>query len=223
MKKIVRGNDFMLKVPVRKMVDGGQVRFPLPACTDIVVNLVNAYRRTALPYGISAEDDSVIEARVESAALALGSYALEGKGRMFGAAWRSNEYEQIVLVDNNAAADTELSAADEGEDSVEMDTAIVVLPPTEELEQLVSGANAAMERAEQLGATLTATDAAAKAAENARETAEAARAATEKERAAAEDEREAAASAAVERCRAAAERAEGLDVRVDGAELGSVS
>ena len=45
MKKIVRGNDFTLRVPVRKIVNGEKERFPLPACEEIEVNLVNAFRR----------------------------------------------------------------------------------------------------------------------------------------------------------------------------------
>ena len=39
MKKIVKGNDFTLKIPVMKMVDGTAKAFPLPACTDIVVQV----------------------------------------------------------------------------------------------------------------------------------------------------------------------------------------
>lgn len=36
MKKIVKGNDFTLRIPVMKMVEGQPQAFPLPACTDIV-------------------------------------------------------------------------------------------------------------------------------------------------------------------------------------------
>lgn len=45
MKRIVRGNDFTLRVPVMKIVNGEKVAFPLPGCTDIKVNIVNQYRR----------------------------------------------------------------------------------------------------------------------------------------------------------------------------------
>ena len=79
----------MMKIPVRKMVGKEQVKFALPACTDIVVNLVGAYRRHSLEYGISVSDDSVIEARVEGDALGVGNYALEVKGRLYGNDWRS--------------------------------------------------------------------------------------------------------------------------------------
>ncbi len=129
MKKIVRGNDFMLRVPVRKIVNGEKERFPLPACEEIEVNLVNAFRRRKMEYTIGVEDDSLLEVRVQSSEMALGAYALEVKDKLFGCSWRSNEYEQLQLVDNNASGDTEFDETDEGEDSVEMDTAIVVLAP----------------------------------------------------------------------------------------------
>lgn len=129
MKKIVRGNDFMLRVPVRRIVNGEKERFPLPACEEIEVNLVNAFRRRKMEYTIGVEDDSLLEVSVHSSGMALGAYALEVKGKLFGCSWRSNEYEQLQLVDNNASGDTEFGETDEGEDSVEMDTAIVVLAP----------------------------------------------------------------------------------------------
>lgn len=129
MKKIVRGNDFTLRVPVRRIVNGEKKRFPLPACEEIEVNLVNAFRRRKMEYTIGVEDDSLLEVSVHSSEMALGSYALEVKGKLFGSSWRSNEYEQIMFVDNNASGDTEFGETDEGEDSVEMDTALVVLAP----------------------------------------------------------------------------------------------
>lgn len=129
MKKIVRGNDFTMRVPVRRIVNGEKERFPLPACEEIEVNLVNAFRRRKMEYTIDVEDDSLLEVSAHSSEMALGAYALEVKGKLFGCSWRSNEYEQIMLVDNNASGDTEFGETDEGEDSVEMDTAVVVLAP----------------------------------------------------------------------------------------------
>lgn len=146
MKKIVRGNDFTLRVPVRKIVGGEAEKFPLPACEEVEVNLVNAFRRRRMAHTIGVEDDSLLEVRVQSSELALGAYALEVKGKLFGCSWRSNEYEQIMLVDNNAQGDTEFEPH-EGEDSVEMDTAVVVLPPTVELGNLITGAHEAIEKA----------------------------------------------------------------------------
>lgn len=147
MKKIVRGNDFTMRVPVRKIVGGEVEKFPLPACEEIEVNLVNAFRRRRMAHTIGVEDDSLLEVRVQSSEMALGAYALEVKGKLFGCSWRSNEYEQIMLVDNNAQGDT-VFEPQEGEDSVEMDTAVVVLPPTVELGDLVTGAHEAIEKAD---------------------------------------------------------------------------
>lgn len=139
MKRIVRGNDFKLRVPVMKIVDGTKVAFPLPGCTDIKVNVVNQYRRIALNYTIDVSEDNVLLARVEGDKVAVGTYALEVKGKLFGNDWRSNEYEQFQLVDNNAAGDTAFEPH-EGEDSVEMDTALVVLAPAVELGNLIKDA-----------------------------------------------------------------------------------
>lgn len=139
MKKIVRGNDFTLRVPVMKIVDGAKVAFPLPGCTDIKVNIVNQYRRIALSYTIDVSADNVLLARVEGDKVAVGTYALEVKGKMFGNDWRSNEYEQFQIVDNNASGDT-VFEPQEGEDSVEMDTALVVLAPAVELGNLIKDA-----------------------------------------------------------------------------------
>lgn len=146
MKKIVRGNDFTMRVPVRKIVGGEVEKFPLPACEEVEVNLVNAFRRRRMAHTIGVEDDSLLEVRVHSSEMALGAYALEVKGKLFGCSWRSNEYEQIMLVDNNAQGDT-FFEPHEGEDSVEMDTAVVVLPPTVELGNLITGAHEAIEKA----------------------------------------------------------------------------
>lgn len=145
MKKIVRGNDFTLRIPVRKIVNGEQVAFPLPACTDIVVNIVNQYRRVVLSYTIDTAEDNIINARVEGDAVSVGTYALEVRGKIFGNDWRSKEYEQFAIVDNNASGDTAFNGElIEGEDSVEMNTALVILPPSVELSDLISDTNEAL-------------------------------------------------------------------------------
>lgn len=125
-KKITRGNDFVLRIPVTKSVSGETFAFPLRACTSITVNLANAYKRYALPYTIEDGTDNVLLARVEGDTLPCGTYALEVKGLLFGNDWRSNEYDQIQIVENNASADTEFVES-EGEDSVEMNTAVLVM------------------------------------------------------------------------------------------------
>lgn len=214
MKKIVRGNDFTLRVPVRKIVGGEKERFPLPACEDIEVNLVNAFRRRRMAHTIGVEDDSLLEVRVQSSQMALGAYALEVKGKLFGCSWRSNEYEQIMLVDNNAQGDT-VFEPQEGEDSVGMDTAVVVLPPTVELGNLITGANEAIEKANVATerANASADKAAAAIAKNDKATADA----VAKANTAADNAVKAKADAdtATQRANTAAERCEGISVEFD--------
>lgn len=193
MKKIVRGNDFTLRIPVRKIVNGEQVAFPLPACTDIVVNIVNQYRRVALSYTIDTAEDNIINARVEGDAVSVGTYALEVRGKIFGNDWRSKEYEQFCIVDNNASGDTAFDGElIEGEDSVEMNTALVILPPTAELAQLITDANTALETAKQTDATLKANESERTEAEQQRASAEAARVSAESRRSESEEVRHAA-------------------------------
>lgn len=183
MKKIVRGNDFTLRIPVCKMVNGEQVAFPLPACTDIQVNIVNQYRRVSLAYSIDTAEDNIILARVEGDAVSVGTYALEVRGKIFGNDWRSKEYEQFAIVDNNASGDTEFNGElIEGEDSVEMNTALVILPPTAELTQLINDTNTALETAKQTDATLKINESERVSAEQQRVSAEASRASEENKR-----------------------------------------
>ena len=193
MKKIVRGNDFTLRIPVRKIVNGEQVAFPLPACTDIVVNIVNQYRRVALSYTIDTAEDNIINARVEGDAVSVGTYALEVRGKIFGNDWRSKEYEQFAIVDNNASGDTAFEGElIEGEDSVEMNTALVILPPTAELTQLITDANTALETAKQTDATLKANESERISAEQQRASAEVSRVSAESRRSESEGVRHAA-------------------------------
>ena len=193
MKKIVRGNDFTLRIPVKKIVNGEQVAFPLPACTDIVVNIVNQYRRVALSYAIDAAEDNILNARVEGDTVSVGTYALEIRGKIFGNDWRSKEYEQFSIVDNNASGDTAFNGElIEGEDSVEMNTALVILPPTAELTQLINDANTAIETAKQTDATLKANESERVSAEKQRVATEAARISEERKRSENEKARQAA-------------------------------
>ena len=171
MKNIVRGNDFTLRIPVRKMVNGESFAFPLPGCEEVAVNVVNSYRRVSLSYTIDVKEDNVLNARVEGDKLACGVYALEVKGKLFGNDWRSNEYEQFGIVDNNAAGDT-VFEPQEGEDSVEMDTAMVVLAPDVELTSLINGANEAIKKAEQTEADIAKSETARTEAEEQRKESE---------------------------------------------------
>lgn len=118
--------------------------FPLPACTDVQVMVCNQFKRISLSYDVDVENDNVILARVEGDQIPLGTYAIEVKGKIFGNDWRSNEYPQFSIVSNNADADTEFGTTDEGDNSVEMDTAMVILPPSVELSDLISDTNEAL-------------------------------------------------------------------------------
>lgn len=144
MKKIVKGNDFTLRIPVMKMVEEQAKAFPLPACTDVVVQVCNQFKRIPLAFEIDVKEDNVLLARVEGDKMSLGTYAIEVKGKIFGNDWRSNEYPQFAIVSNNADADTEFGETDEGDNSVEMDTAMVILPPSVELSDLISDTNEAL-------------------------------------------------------------------------------
>ena len=95
-----------MRIPVVRIYNGERIPMPLPACTDIVVNICSPYRRISLAYTIDVTEDNVILAKVEGDQLYVGKYALEVKGKIGGVDWRSNEYEQIAIVDNNASADT---------------------------------------------------------------------------------------------------------------------
>ena len=189
MKKIVKGNDFTLRIPVMKMVEGQAQAFPLPACTDVVVQVCNQFRRIPLAFTIDVKEDNVIIARVEGDKMSLGTYAIEVKGKIFGNDWRSNEYPQFSIVAKNADADTEFRTTDEGDNSVEMDTAMVILPPTVELSDLINKANDALKTNKETNDTLNANESARKEAEAQRVTAESERTNAEQSRASAEETR----------------------------------
>ena len=189
MKKIVKGNDFTLRIPVMKMVDGQAQAFPLPACTDVVVQVCNQFKRIPLAFEIDVQEDNVILARVEGDKMSLGTYAIEVKGKIFGNDWRSNEYPQFDIVANNADADTEFGETDEGDNSVEMDTAMVILPPTVELSDLINKANDALKTNKETNDTLNTNEEARKEAETLRDTAEQGRVSAEEARVSAEGDR----------------------------------
>lgn len=189
MKKIVKGNDFTLKIPVMKMVEGQAKAFPLPACTDVVVQVCNQFKRIPLAFEIDVKEDNVLLARVEGDKMSLGTYAIEVKGKIFGNDWRSNEYPQFSIVSNNADADTEFGETDEGDNSVEMDTAMVILPPTVELSDLIDKANETLKTSKETNDTLNANEKARKEAETLRKTAEQGRVSAEEARVSAEGDR----------------------------------
>lgn len=189
MKKIVKGNDFTLKIPVMKMVEGQAQAFPLPACTDVVVQVCNQFKRIPLAFEIDVKEDNVLLARVEGDNMSLGTYAIEVNGKIFGNDWRSNEYPQFAIVSNNADADTEFGETDEGDNSVEMDTAMVILPPSVDLSDLINKANDALKTNKDTNDTLNANERARKEAEAQRVTAESERVSAEQTRVSAEEAR----------------------------------
>ena len=181
MKHITKGNDFTMRIPVVRIYNGERIPMPLPACTDIIVNICSPYRRISLAYSIDVAEDNVILAKVEGDQLYVGRYALEVKGKIGGVDWRSNEYEQIAIVDNNASADTSFDVTEEGEDSLLMDTAVAILAPDTGLYDKVLTAEEARE-----------------VAETKRQSAESERIAKEQERKTNEDERKASEASRVE-------------------------
>lgn len=213
MKKIVRGNDFTLRIPVKKIVNGEQVSFPLTDCTDIAVHIVSKYKRTALPYTIDKESNDVLLADVDGTTLSLGTYALEVTGKLEDANWRSYEYEQFAIVDNNASSDTvfggdtaEGDANIEGDNGGEtskgcmdvkiegfaVDTALVVLPPVSSratIIELIANADAAIAAVRETEATVKASEDVRVENESLRQRAEEQRAESEATRQTAEEQR----------------------------------
>lgn len=213
MKKIVRGNDFTLRIPVKKIVNGEQVSFPLTDCTDIAVHVVSQYKRTALPYTIDKESNDVLLADVDGTTLSLGTYALEVTGVLEGANWRSYEYEQFAIVDNNASSDTIFEdGTTEGDTNIEdgnggnadkgcmdvkiegfaVDTALVVLPPVSSratIIELIANADAAIAAVRETEATVKASEDVRVESETLRQRAEEQRAESEATRQTAEEQR----------------------------------
>lgn len=189
MKKIVKGNDFTLRIPVKKMVEGQPQAFPLPACTDVVVQVCNQFRRIPLAFTIDVKEDNVLLARVEGDRIGIGTYAIEVKGKIFGNDWRSNEYPQFAIVSKNSDADTEFGETDEGDNSVEMDTAMVILPPSVELSDLIDKTNDALKNNKETNDTLNANEEARKKEEESRVIAEQKRTGAEQSRVEAEEAR----------------------------------
>ena len=176
-------------------------------CTDIAVHVVSQYKRTALPYTIDKESNDVLLADVDGTTLSLGTYALEVTGVLYGANWRSYEYEQFAIVDNNASSDTVFETTqpdgdtniedDNGDkankgcmdvkiEGVAVDTALVVLPPVSSratIIELIAHADAAI-------AAVRETEAAVKASEEVRVESETLRQRTEEQRAESEATRQ---------------------------------
>lgn len=208
MKKIVRGNDFALKIPVSKKVNGDIVPFPLAGCTDIKVQLVGSFSILTLAYTLDMEHDNVIIADVKGDRVKKDVYSLVVSGRKFGNAWQSKEYEQISIVEYNKDGDTEFGTTDEGDNSVEMDTAMVILPPSVELSDLIGKTNQALKDSEATNTILNANEDARMKAEVSRVSAESDRVRAEEKRIKAEEQRNKILAQAKSDCEAAAQAAD---------------
>lgn len=118
----------------------------------------------------------------------------------------------MLLCQKNADADTEFGTTDEGDNSVEMDTAMVILPPNVELSSLINKANETLKTNKETNDTLNANEEARKEAETLRKTAEQGRVSAEEARVSAEGDRtraeEARMSAEAERVKAEQARTE---------------
>lgn len=188
--------------------------FSLPACTDVQVRVCNQFKRISLSYEVDVENDNVILARVEGDQIPLGTYAIEVKGKIFGNDWRSNEYPQFALVAKNADADTEFGETDEGDNSVEMDTAMVILPPSVDLQNLITKAEEAIadtkkaiEDVKDASSSIDGSEAERAKAEKLRADAEGKRALAEEARVLAEKKRESDFSNAKSECETATDNA----------------
>lgn len=106
-RKIVRGNDFYLRIPLRRIADGTRVPFPILSSNNVAVSLVNQYRRYLLDRKTDPSDSSVILARVEGEQIPCGRYALEVKGKLLGDDWRTAECGVIEIVEWNALANAD--------------------------------------------------------------------------------------------------------------------
>lgn len=174
--------------------------------------MCNQFRRIPLAFSIDVKEDNVLIARVEGDQMSIGTYAIEVKGKIFGNDWRSNEYPQFAIVANNADADTEFGTTDEGDNSVEMDTALVILPPSVELSDLISKTNQALKDSEATNTTLNENEDARKEAEAQRVSAESERVKAEQARVSTEDARM---KAEVSRVSAESDRVRAEDARTE--------
>lgn len=125
MKKIVKGNDFSLAIPMARVDGETREALDLTQCTDIAVRLCSAYRRIVLEHSIEGADKATLVARVEGEQLSLGTYAIEVVGKVNGNDWRTYDCGAIQIVECNHDADSDLGDIIEG-DRIEMDEASVV-------------------------------------------------------------------------------------------------
>lgn len=103
MKRIVRGNDFYLSIPVQKVVGGERSDFDLTGSEGIQVSLIGEFRRYVLVHTVSGT--STIVARVEGDQIPCGKYGIEVTGSVGGNDWRSYDCGKIEIVECNCRVD----------------------------------------------------------------------------------------------------------------------
>ena len=175
--KIVQGNSFKLHILVRKPDISSEsnmlIDFDMTKATDIKVSLVcNFGENTIIPAHVSMALPNVVVCDVPST-LEIGNYNVSVSWRMDGNDMASVEKNLFRIVEYNSQAQYPICMV-EGENCKEtkIATAIVVLPATIELWQLVNLTNATLEEADILSKKIADAEALRVDAEKKRESAE---------------------------------------------------
>lgn len=175
--KIVQGNSFKLHILVRKPDISSEsnmlIDFDMTKATDIKVSLVcNFGESTIIPAHVSMALPNVVVCDVPST-LDIGNYNVSVSWRMDGNDMASVEKNLFRIVEYNSQAQYPICMV-EGENCKEtkIATAIVVLPATIELWQLVNLTNTTIEEADALSKKIADAEALRVEAEKKRENAE---------------------------------------------------
>lgn len=175
--KIVQGNSFKLHILVRKPDISSEsnmlIDFDMTKATDIKVSLVcNFGESTIIPAHVSMALPNVVVCEVPST-LDIGNYNVSVSWRMDGNDMASVEKNLFRIVEYNSQAQYPICMV-EGENCKEtkIATAIVVIPATIELWQLVNLTNATLEEADALSKKIADAEALRVKAEKERENAE---------------------------------------------------
>lgn len=175
--KIVQGNSFKLHILVRKPDISSEsnmlIDFDMTKATDIKVSLVcNFGESTIIPAHVSMALPNVVVCEVPST-LDIGNYNVSVSWRMDGNDMASVEKNLFRIVEYNSQAQYPICMV-EGENCKEtkIATAIVVLPATIELWQLVNLTNATIEEADALSKKIADAETLRVEAEKKRENAE---------------------------------------------------
>lgn len=175
--KIVQGNSFKLHILVRKPDISSEsnmlIDFDMTKATDIKVSLVcNFGESTIILAHVSMALPNVVVCDVPST-LDIGNYNVSVQWRMDGNDMASVEKNLFRIVEYNSQAQYPICMV-EGENCKEtkIATAIVVLPATIELWQLVNLTNATLEEADALSKKIADAEALRVKAEKEREDAE---------------------------------------------------